>query len=86
MTFQIHEQYLDLNAGFHVIELRDGKTSHIVQIAVGADSCPACGHLTPKDNLGQLDPKAAVAEINAALNASHTAMHVYAEKHGIPIR
>lgn len=85
MTFQIHEQYLDTDSGFHVTELRNGKTSHIVQIPVRHDSCPACGHVMPKA-LDGIDPKAMVAEVIEALNASHAAMHEYAQKHGIPIK
>lgn len=86
MPYQIHSQYLDIESQFHVIELRDGKKRHLVQIAVGSDSCPACGHLTPKDNLGQIDPKAMVAQINESLDAVRDNMHAYAEKHGIPIK
>ena len=84
--FTVHEQYLDLNSGFHVVKLRDGKTEHVVQIAIGHDSCPACGAVHPKDNLGELDPKAAVATVNEALNASQANMLAYARKHGVPIR
>jgi hypothetical protein len=84
--FSIHEQYLDTESGFHVIELRDGKKKHLVQIAVGHDSCPACGAVHPKTNLGELDPKAAVAQINAALDESHGNMLAYAKKHGLTVR
>lgn len=85
--YNVHSQHLDLASGFHVIELRDEKGhTHIVQIAVGADSCPACGHAHPKDYLGQIDPKAMVAEVNANLNKSQADMLAYARKHGIPIK
>lgn len=84
--FTLHEQYLDLASGFHVIELRDGKKQHIVQIAIGHDSCPACGAVHPKANLDEIDPKALVAQVNESLNASHTAMLAYARKHGIQVR
>lgn len=86
MSFSIHEQFLDVASGMHVIELRDGKTSHFVQIFVGHDACPACGHLTPKTNLDELDPKALVAEVNESLNKSHDQMRAYALKHGIKIK
>jgi hypothetical protein len=85
--FQLHEQYLDLASGFHTIELRDERgNQHIVQIAIGADACPACGHLHPKDGLGDLDPKALVLEVAESLNKSHDEMRAYGDKHGIPIR
>ena len=80
-------QHLDLASGFHVIALKDERGhQHIVQIAVGHDSCPACGHITPKDGLDQIDPKALVAQINESLNASHAAMLEYAKKHGLTIK
>ena len=84
--FQVHEQYLDLESGHHVVKLRDGKTEHIVQIAVGFDSCPACGHVHPKTNLGELDPKAAVAQVIESLNQSHANMQEYAKKHGLSVK
>lgn len=84
--FTLHAQYLDLDSGFHVIELRDGKKQHLVQIAVGHDSCPACGAVHPKTELGEIDPKALVAQVNEQLNASHAAMLAYAQKHGIPVK
>jgi hypothetical protein len=86
MAYQIQEQHIDLESGFHVIILKDGKRSHIVQIAIGADACPACGHLTPKDNLGQIDPKSMVAAVNESLNKSQMDMLEYAKRHGIPVK
>lgn len=86
MSFQIHEQYLDLESGHHVVKLRDGKKEHIVQWPVGIDSCPTCGHVHPKTNLDEIDPKAMVAEVIESINQSHTNMHEYAKKHGIPIK
>lgn len=70
----------------HVIELRDGEKIHLVQIAVGHNSCIACGRVHPKTNLDELDPKAMVAQVVESLNSSHTNMHEYAKKHGIPIK
>ncbi|HEV2274435.1 MAG TPA: hypothetical protein VGR96_09730 [Acidobacteriaceae bacterium] len=85
--FQLHTQYVDAASGFHVIELRDEKgTAHVIQIAVGHASCPACGHVTPKDNLGEIDPKAVVAKVNAALDRSQQNLLTYARKHNLKIR
>jgi hypothetical protein len=86
MAFSIHSQHIDAASKFHVIELRDGKIVHFVQIALGADHCPACGRLTPKDNLDSLDPKALVGEINAALNKSQADVTAYALKHGLAVK
>lgn len=85
--YQLYQQHLDLASGFHVIELRDERGNrHLVQLAVGHDACPACGHLHPKDNLDTLDPAAAVAQINESLNTSHANMHAYAQKHGLKVK
>jgi hypothetical protein len=85
--FNLHEQYLDLASGFHVIELRDERGHrHLLQLAVGHDACPACGAVHPKDNLGALDPAAAVEQVKTALNASQQQMLIYAGKHGLSIR
>lgn len=86
MAFSIYSQHIDAAAKFHVIELRDGKVAHIIQIALGADHCPACGRLTPKDNLDALDPKALVAEINASLDKAQEDIAAYAKKHGLTVK
>ena len=85
--YSLHQQYLDLASGFHVIELRDERGNrHLVQLAVGHNACPACGAVHPKDNLGSLDPAAAVRQINEALNTSQQQMLVYAGKHGLTVK
>jgi hypothetical protein len=85
--FSLHQQYLDTASGFHVIELRDPRGHrHLVQLAVGADCCPACGAVHPKDNLGALDPGAAVQAALEALNTSQQQMLAYAARHGLSIR
>ncbi len=85
--YNLHEQYLDLGSGFHVIELRDERGNrHVVQLAVGHDACPACGAVHPKDNLDTLDPAAAVRSVNEALNLSQKQILSYAQKHGLKIR
>jgi hypothetical protein len=85
--FSLHQQYLDLGSGFHVIELRDERGNrHLLQLAIGHDACPACGAVHPKDNLGGLDPAAAVREVAQALNTSQRQMLTYAGKHGLTVR
>ena len=85
--YSLHQQYLDMASGFHVIELRDERGNrHLIQLAVGHDSCPACGAVHPKDNLDSLDPAAAVAKVNEALNTSQRQMLNYAGKHGLTVR
>jgi len=85
--YRLHEQYLDVASGFHVIELRDERGNrHLIQLAVGHDGCPACGTVYPKDSLGALDPAAAIARVNEALNTSQQQMLNYAGKHGLILR
>jgi len=85
--YSLHQQYLDLASGFHVIELRDERGHrHLIQLAIGHDACPACGSVHPKDNLGALDPAAAVQQVASALNTSQQQMLTYAAKHGLTVK
>lgn len=87
MAYQLHQQYLDTASGFHVIELRDERGNrHILQIGVGHDSCPACGAVHPKTNLGELDPTAAIVAHNESLNSSLENMLAYAKAHGLTVK
>ena len=55
--YSLHQQYLDLGSGFHVIELRDERGNrHLVQLAIGHDACPACGAVYPKRQPGRPGP------------------------------
>jgi hypothetical protein len=85
--FNLHRQYLDLASGFHVIELRDERGNrHLLQLAIGHDACPACGGVHPKDNLGNLDPAAAIHQVTQALNTSQQKILTYAAKHGLTVK
>jgi hypothetical protein len=86
-VFRVHSQYIDTASGFHVIEMRDERGSrHLLQIAIGYECCPACGAAYPKDNLGEIDPKAAAAEVGTALDRSRQNMAAYALKHGVKLK
>ncbi len=85
--FRLHKQYLDPASGFHVIDLRDENgMRHLVQIAVGHEKCYACGWIYPKDASNAIDPAAAVAKVNAALDQSQQSFMSYAKKHGLKIK
>lgn len=85
--FKLHTQHLDLASGFHVVELRDERGHrHLLQFAVGHSACPACGAVQPKDNLGTIDPPAAIARVLEDLNTSQQQMLAYAAKHGLAVR
>jgi hypothetical protein len=85
--YSLHQQYLDLSGGFHVIELRDERGHrHLIQLAIGHDACPACGTVHAKDNLGALDPAAAIQQVRDVLNTSQQQMLSYAAKHGLTVK
>jgi hypothetical protein len=85
--FRVHSQHVDTSTGFHVIELRDEHGArHLVQIAVGHQSCAACGAVYPKDDLGEIDPKAAVAKITAELDCSLKNIAEYATRHSVRMK
>lgn len=85
--FRVHNQHVDTASGYHVIEMRDEHGSrHLLQIAIGHQCCPACGAVYPKDNLEEIDPKAATAEVGAALDRSRQNMVSYAAKHGVKLK
>lgn len=85
--YEVAEEFIDTRSGFHVVRLRgdaDGR-EHLVQIAIGHRSCPACGSV--RASLGaELDPKQVVADVIADLEASHQRMLDYAKKHGVTVR
>ena len=85
--FRIHSQHIDSGSGYHLIELRDERGNrHMMQIAIGHGSCPACGAVYPKDNLGEIDPAAAVTSVSAGLNRSRENMAAYAARHGVRVK
>ena len=88
MAWAKQTEHLDLRTGYHVITLSDPETGHThkLQIQIGADSCPHCGHVRPKTNLGQIDPKRHIEEELTALTKSHTEQRLYAAKHNVRVR
>ncbi len=70
---------------FHLEEDRSG-AEHKLQIVIGHDSCPLCGHVVPKDNLGQIDPAAHERAELAALETSHANMDKYIARTGATVK
>lgn len=78
----------------------DGEISHVVakishsetgaqhrlQIAAGFDHCPHCGHVVPKNNLGQIDIRAIIARELESLERAHAQDIAWIRKHNIPAR
>jgi hypothetical protein len=88
MSWQVVTQHVDKQLGMHIIHLRDAwsKAHHIVQILIGHDSCPLCGHVKPKTNTGELDPRKIVAQEVAALEKVHSNIDSYSKRHGVPVK
>ena len=88
MAWAKQTEHLDLRTGYHVITLSDPETGHThkLQIQTGADSCPSCGHVRPKTNHGQIDPKKHIEEELMALTKSHADQRAYAAKHRVKVR
>ncbi len=85
--FRIHSQHIDSGSGYHNIELRDEHGNrHMLQIAIGHERCPGCGAVYPKDNLDEIDPKAAVDKVSAALDRSKENIAAYAARHGVRVK
>lgn len=83
-----HKELLDLRTGMHIIPLHepDSGAEHKLQIETVHDSCPLCGHVKPKTNLGEIDAKKLITDEIAALNLSHNNQRAYARKHSVPVR
>lgn len=85
--FMLHEQYVDLAAGNHVLEFRDEKNSkHLIQIAIGHDSCVACGAIFPKTNHGDIDPQTMAQSVVDDLNKLRKSQLDYAAKHNLRVK
>lgn len=85
--FRVHSQHINGGSGYHNIELRDEHGNrHMLQIAIGHERCLCCGAVYPKDNLGQIDPKAAVDKVSAALDRSKENIAAYAARHGVRVK
>lgn len=81
------EQHVDKALGRHYIVLHEPGTGaeHHTIIYTGHDSCPTCGHVKPKTNLGEIDLKELLKSEIAALEAAHAQTHAWAQKHNVPI-
>jgi hypothetical protein len=88
MAWQKKKEFLDLRTGMHVIHLHEpeSKAEHIIQINVGHESCPHCGHVKPQTNLEAFDAHKIVAEEIELLEKNHAAATAYAAKHKVPVR
>lgn len=87
MAWQIKQQYVHKGLGHHVVLLHDpaSDSDHVLQIIVGHDSCPVCGHVKVAENVTELNPKELINREIAALEEAHGQAHEYATRHRIPI-
>jgi hypothetical protein len=82
------KQHINYALGMHVLWFEEALSgaSHRLQILIGHEFCPLCGHVWPKTNTGELDPQAFEAAELVALTQSHANMDAYGKKNGIPRR
>lgn len=88
MAWQVKAQHLDKRLGMVIVHLHEPESGaeHRLQICVGADSCPLCGHVHIKTNLGQVDARAILARELEQLQADHAQQEAYARKFNIQVR
>lgn len=86
--WQKKHEFADLQRGMHVITLHEPETGaeHKLQVTIGPEACPHCGHLTPTSNLGELNLAEHISNEINALNQSHAQMRAYSQKHRVKIR
>jgi hypothetical protein len=87
MSWKRVREFVDHQTGMHVMHLENPvtKATHKLQIWIGMDSCPGCGHVMPKTNTGEIDPRAHEAAELAALDQVHDNIDAYARKHRVPV-
>lgn len=83
-----HRETVDLRTGMHLIPLIEPESGaeHRLQINIGHQACPHCGHAKAAGNLDELDVAKIVADEIAELNLSHGDMAAYAAKHRVQVR
>jgi hypothetical protein len=88
MSWDVVSQHIDKQLGHHIIHLQDAwsKSRHIIQIMIGKDHCPLCGHVHPKTNTGELDVRAIIARNVEALETVHANIDAHAKKWGVAVR
>jgi len=81
MAWKIKDEWLDLAQAQHYVVFHNpdiGAEHHLIH-SFKLDACPTCGQ--PKDSTGPVDFEAVKASTLAALNAHHTQVMQYREKH-----
>lgn len=81
----LHREFFDHGSGMHVMHLRNSATGHmyIMQVHLGADECPHCGHKVAKDNVGGIDARAEMQHQLDTLNRMHQDHVAYIDRHKI---
>lgn len=84
MSWNIKKQYVDERLGMHIVHLEESESGaeHRLQICIGHESCPHCGHVSLL-TVDHLDPKAMIRAEIAMLEASHKQQKDYAARYGV---
>jgi hypothetical protein len=82
------KHHVDKALGMHIFHFEEALSGakHRLQILIGYDSCPLCGHIWPKTNTGEINPFDYEARELAALHAVHANMDHYAKRTGAPVK
>lgn len=87
MSWEKVAEHIDEAQGTHSVFLEDKTCSpvatHEVHILIGHDYCPTCGHVKPKTNTDELDPKAIISAEIAALTTRTANVKAYGRKHNV---
>lgn len=88
MSWELKSQHVDKQLGMHILHLEEAwsKARHIIQILIGMDSCPLCGHVQPKTNTGEIDVPAILARELSALERVHQIIDAHAKRWNVRIR
>lgn len=87
MAWQVKSQHVDKALGHHVVLLHDPHSGagHVLQIIVGHEACPVCGHVKIAENVNEINPHEIIAQEVVNLEKAHAQSHHYARKHGVPV-
>lgn len=88
MSWQRKTHHIIKAIGMHIFHMEEpvSGAQHKLQICIGHDSCPLCGHVMPKDNLGKIDPFDYERRELMALELSHANIDTYGKRTHTPIK
>jgi hypothetical protein len=87
MSVKLDDLYFDAATGHVVAKMsHENGAQHRLQIIGGFDSCPHCGHVVPKNNLGEVDIRAILAAELAAFEKAQADTGAWVRKFNVPLK